>query len=100
MAKVTASIGHPDLCWALLTQKEDATLTTKSGAMAIFSTEKKATGVNEKHLRGKYIVKPYEWDELVAQFGKYYETVVLDHEGVPGFYKEIPLKKSADLVVS
>lgn len=100
MAKVTASIGHPETCYALLSEKEDATLTTKSGAMAIFSTEEKATGFNEKHLRSKYVVRSYTWDELVEQFRKYYEAVVLDHEGIPGFYREIPLKKSANLVFS
>lgn len=86
------SIDHPTNCFILRNADDTASL-THGESLSVFSSEENAKAYIEKVGLTGAIIKPFQWDELVEQFGARFGDCLIDHKGEEGFYGTAPLRK-------
>lgn len=89
---LTISVDHPTNCFILRNQDDTASL-THGGSLGVFSSEENAKAYIEKVGLAGAVIKPFQWDELVEQFGERFGDCLIDHKGEEGFYGSAPLRK-------
>ena len=92
-ARFTVSIPHPDPCWVISNPDKTAAMTNGESSLLVFSDEEKLHNFMKEAPKDSYIASKYSWDDLVDTFNEQCSQVLVDHEGVPGFYQTVPLQK-------
>ncbi len=93
---VEISIPHPDPCWVV--EMRDGRVIGSRESLLVFSSDEKAaafitTASAKKALNDDCVPRQYPWNEVVDQFAGQFEAATLDHRGVAGCYRSIPLQK-------
>ncbi len=86
------NIDHPTECFILRNEADTASM-HHDGALSVFSSEEKANAYIQKTGLSGAVIKPYQWDQLVDEFGERFGECLIDHRGEDGFYGTAPLKK-------
>lgn len=96
---IKVQIPHPDPCW-VITNNNDPTVAVSSGPkmLLVFSSREHASSFMDKQDVPESVKKDFSpvvvtWDELIGMFGELYSACIVDHEGEPGFYAQVPLSK-------